>query len=485
MYSETSAFEDQLFIDGRFVSAADGAALPIVNPSSGHVLAYVAAASEGDVDVAVQAAHAAFHGVWGQTHGRTRAQLLHSVADLVERDADAIARIESMDNGKLYGLARHGDVENLIATFRYFAGYADKLDGRCIPVPDMFGRPVLAYTLREPLGVIGAIGAYNAPTMFIGWKAAAALAAGNTVVLKPAEEAPLTTLYVARLMEEAGFPPGVFNVVTGAGAVAGMALARHPLVAKLSYTGSGVVGRVLANEAAKTLKPLTLELGGKAAQIVLPSADLDASIDTLAAGFLANQGQICAAGTRILVHRSRINEVIERLDAIARAQVVGDALDPGSTLGPVISQRAVDRILGYCDSGVGEGARRITGGQRVDRPGFYLEPTVFLGTNSMKIAREEIFGPVACVIPFDEPDEAVAIANDSEYGLSAGIFTNDLSDAHRIARRLQTGAVWINGFGLIDPSMPWGGVKASGYGRENGTNGLDDVTHEKVITALL
>jgi betaine-aldehyde dehydrogenase len=481
----TLDFENRLYIDGQFVHAAESAELAVTNPSSGEVLAHVAAASEGDVDAAVRAAHAAFNGVWRATDGRARARLLHRVADLVERDADLIARLESMDNGKLFGLARHGDVANLIATLRYFAGLADKLDGRRIAVPDMFGRTVLAYTIREPLGVIGAIGAYNAPTMFIGWKAAAALAAGNTVVLKPAEEAPLTSLHVARLFDEAGCPPGVFNVVTGAGAVAGMALARHPLVAKLSYTGSGAVGRILASEAAKTLKPLTLELGGKAAQIVMPSADLDEAGSTLAMGFLANQGQICAAGTRILVHRSRVDEVVDRLRAIAEEQIIGDALDPQATLGPVINQRAVDRILGYCEAGVGENARKVTGGRRVDRRGYFVEPTVFVGDNTMKIAREEIFGPVACVIPFDDENEAVAIANDNEYGLSAGILTRDFSDAHRIAARLHVGAVWINGFGLIDPSMPWGGVKASGYGRENGMNGLDDVTHEKVVTALL
>ncbi|WP_322044696.1 aldehyde dehydrogenase family protein [Paraburkholderia sp. J67] len=485
MTDSDHAFETRLYIDGHFVSASDGATLPVINPSDERLIAHVAAATESDVDRAVRAAHAAFHGAWGATDGPTRARLLHRLADLVERDADAIARLESIDNGKVFGMARHADVANLIATLRYFAGYADKLDGRSIPVPDMFGRPVLAYTVRDPLGVIGAIAAYNAPTMYIGWKAAAALAAGNTVVLKPAEEAPLSTLYVARLFDEAGFPPGVFNVVPGAGPVAGMALARHPLVAKLSYTGSGAVGRILATEAAKTLKPLTLELGGKAAQIVLPDADLDAAVDTLAMGFLANQGQICAAGTRILVHRTRVAEVAERLGAIARAQVIGDALDPATTLGPVISQRAVDRILGFCRAGIDEGAQRVTGGKRIERPGFFLEPTVFIGNNTMRIAREEIFGPVACVMPFDDANEAVAIANDSDYGLSAGIFTRDLSAAHLVARRLQAGAVWLNGFGLIEPGLPWGGVKASGYGRENGLNALDDVTHEKVVTALL
>ncbi|PVX84786.1 aldehyde dehydrogenase family protein [Paraburkholderia unamae] len=485
MVAATTQFQEQLYIDGQFVAATGGATLPVINPSNEQVLAHVAAASEADVDAAVQAAQRAFDGAWGAVDGVGRARLLNRLADLVERDADLIARLESLDNGKILGMARHADVANLIRTLRYFAGFADKLDGRNISVPDMFGRPVLAYTVREPLGVIGAIGAYNAPTMYVGWKAAAALAAGNAVVLKPAEEAPLSTLHIARLFNEAGFPAGAFNVVPGAGPVAGMALARHPLVAKLSYTGSGTVGRILAAEAAKTLKPLTLELGGKAAQIVLPSADLDTAIGTLAMGFLANQGQVCAAGTRILVHRSRVAEVAERLAAIASEQVIGDALDPATTLGPVISQRAVDRILGYCGAGLEEGAQKLTGGKRVARSGYYVEPTVFVGNNSMRIAREEIFGPVACVIPFEDVDEAVAMANDSDYGLSAGVFTRELAEGHLVARRLKTGAVWLNGFGLIDPAMPWGGVKASGYGRENGTNALEDVTHEKVVTALL
>jgi betaine-aldehyde dehydrogenase len=393
--------------------------------------------------------------------------------------------MESLDNGKILGLALNADVANLIGTLRYFAGHADKLEGRTIPVPDMFGRQVLAYTVREPLGVIGAITAYNAPTMYVGWKAAAALAAGNTVVLKPAEEAPLTTLYMATLFEEAGFPAGVFNVVSGAGPIAGMALATHPLVAKLSYTGSGKVGSLLAVEAAKSLKPITLELGGKAPQIVLESADLDATIDMLAMGFLANQGQICAAGTRILVQRARLEEVAERLAGIARSQVVGDPLDPHSTMGPVTTARSIDRILGYCRAGEEEGARRIAGGRRLERRGYFLEPTIFVGSNNMRIAREEIFGPVACVIPFDTPDEAVALANDNAYGLSGGVFTRDVGEAHRLARLLHAGAVWINGFGLIDPRLPWGGVKASGYGRENGSKAFDEMTHEKIVTALL
>lgn len=481
----TSEFENRLFIDNQWVDAANGATLATINPSTGQVLTEVAAAGSEDVDRAVCAAQRAFEGHWGATDGAERGRLLYRLAELVERDAARIARLESIDNGKLLGMARQADVPNLVRTLRYFAGHADKLDGRSIAVPDMFGRPVLAYTVREPLGVIGAIAAYNAPTLYVGWKAAAALAAGNTLVFKPAEEAPLSTLHIASLVAEAGFPAGVFNVVPGAGPIAGSALAQHRHVAKLSFTGSGAVGRVLAAQAAESLKPLTLELGGKAAQLVLDSADLALSAETLAMGFLANQGQICAAGTRLLVHRSRVDELVERLLAIIEAQVLGDALDPLSMLGPVISERARERILQHCRAGEAQGAHKVCGGQAVDRPGFFVEPTLFVADNQMSIARQEIFGPVACVIPFDDIDHAVAMANDSPFGLSAGIFTRELSEGHRIARQLRTGAVWLNGFGLIDPALPWGGIKGSGYGRENGPNALDDVTHEKVVTALL
>lgn len=485
MNVQSSAFQDKLYIGGRFVAAAGGATLAVVNPSNEEILAHVAAAQAEDVDKAVRAAHHAFENEWAAVDGPSRGKLLYRLADLVERDAEMLARMESMDNGKVYFEALHADVANLIATLRYFAGYADKIEGRSIPVPDKFGRPVHSYTIRQPLGVIGAIGAYNAPTMYVGWKSAAALAAGNTIVLKPAEEAPLTTLHMARLFEEAGFPAGVFNVVSGTGPVAGMALARHPLVAKVSYTGSGTVGRLLAAEVAQSLKPITLELGGKAAQIVLESADLDAATGVLAMGFLANQGQICAAGTRIFVQRKRVDDVVQRLAAIAGQQVIGDSLDPATTMGPVSTARSIERILGFCRAGEDDGATRVAGGQRVDRKGYFLEPTIYIGDNSMRIAQEEIFGPVATVIPFDTLDEAAKLANDNQYGLSAGVFTRDISEAHLLARRLQTGAVWINGFGLIDPSLPWGGVKASGYGRENGPNAIDEVTHEKVITAML
>jgi acyl-CoA reductase-like NAD-dependent aldehyde dehydrogenase len=475
-----------LFIDGSFRPAVSGERLDVINPATGKVIAKVAAGAEADIDIAVKAAHREFStGAWSQLSGAERGRLMNRLADLIERDLGTLAAMEAIDNGKPISLATQLDLPNTIDTFRYYAGWADKIEGRTIPTGGAFGRPTLSYTIREPLGVIGAIAAYNAPTMYVGWKCAAALAAGNTVVLKPADEAPLTSLHIAKLFVEAGFPAGVFNVVTGRGPVTGTALLRHPLVSKLSYTGGGAVGRILAKEAAELLKPITLELGGKAPVIVLEDAQLDATIPFLAMGLFANQGQICAAGTRILVHRSRYDVVADALAAAARQQVLGDPLEPTTTMGPLTTQRSLDRVLGYVDAGRSEGAMLVTGGRRLDHDGYFVEPTIFKGHNDLKIAREEIFGPVGTVIPFDTIDEAAEIANTTEYGLNAGIFTRDISQANLLARRIRTGVVWINGFGMVDARLPWGGVKASGYGRENGAAGIEDVTHEKVVTVLL
>ncbi|MFM0662947.1 aldehyde dehydrogenase family protein [Paraburkholderia sediminicola] len=475
-----------LYIDGKFVPSSNGETFSVVNPSTGATIASVAAAQPADVDRAADAAYRQFNGgEWSRLDGAARRKLLLSLADLVERDAESLARLESMDNGKLYGFALHVDVPNLVETLRYFAGWADKLHGQSIPTQAAFGRPTLTYTVREPLGVIGALGAYNAPSMYVGWKCAPALAAGNTVVYKPAEEAPLTTLYLAKLFDEAGFPPGVFNVVSGLGPVVGPAIVRHPKIAKVSYTGSGAVGRLLAVEAAQILKPMTLELGGKAPAIVLEDAPLDQTLPMLAMGLFANQGQICAASTRILVHRSREAEVTEGLAQAACAFRLGDALDPESTMGPLTTLRAVERVRKYVEAGKQQGAKLVAGGESSPLAGHYVQPTVFAGHNEMAVAQEEIFGPVGIVIPFDTHEDAIRIANATKYGLSAGIFTRDISHAHLLARQIHTGTVWINGFGLLDPRTPWGGVKESGYGRENGTSGLDDVTYDKVIGALL
>ena len=479
-------FQRLLYVDGKFTAASDERTFEVTNPSTGEVLAAVACAGVEDIDLAARAAERQFRsGEWSRMDGRERGRLLNRLADLVERDRETIARIESMDNGKLYGFALHADVPNLVATLRYFASLADKLFGQVIPTPSAFGRPTLTYTVREPLGVIGALGAYNAPTLYVGWKCAPALAAGNTVVYKPAEEAPLTTLYLAKLFDEAGFPAGVFNVVSGLGPEVGPAIVRHPSVAKVSFTGGETVGRLLATEAAQLLKPMTLELGGKAPAIVLEDANLEQALPMLAMGLFANQGQICAASTRVLVHRSMQEKVAQGLAAAAAELQLGDALDPNSTMGPLTTRRAVDRVLRYVESGNRQGAQLLTGGEMSPVGSQFVQPTVFAGTNEMTIAQEEIFGPVGIVIPFDTHEDAIHMANNTKYGLSASIFTRDISHANLMARKIETGTVWINGFALIDPAVPWGGVKQSGYGRENGMEGLADVTYEKAIGALL
>lgn len=484
--SALASLRPELYWGGRSVSAATGETFDVSNPSDGKHLIRVAAAGPEDIDQAVQAAHQQFEqGHWPRMSGAERGWQLLRLADLIERDQFKLAALETLDNGKPYSLALAADVQNLIDTFRYFAGWADKLEGRSVPTAGAFGRSVHAFTIREPLGVIGAIGAYNAPSMYLGWKAAAALAVGNTVVFKPAEEAPLTALHVAGLIQEAGFPPGMFSIMPGLGPVAGSALARHPLVAKLSFTGGGAIGKIVAREAAETFKPVTLELGGKAPQIVFADADLDAVIPILAAGLFANQGQICAAGTRVLVEQSIADVVARALADSARAQVVGDPFDPATTMGPLATARGRDRVLAYVKAGHDDGARLLAGGRSLDGDGYWVEPTVFAGDNAMRIAREEIFGPVGTVIPFACEDEGVAIANDTPFGLNAGIFTRDVSRMHRVARRLRAGAIWVNGWALIDPRLPWGGIKASGYGRENGHAGIEDVSYEKVVSILL
>lgn len=479
-------FQPALFIDGEFRDSLSGDTIDVLNPATGASITSVPAANADDVNAAVFAARRQFEqGEWSGMSGAQRGQLLYRLADLIERDADFLAQLESIDNGKLASAARQVDLENTIATFRYFAGWADKIEGRTIPTPQLQGRHAFSYTVREPLGVIGAISAYNCPTMYVAWKAAPALAAGNTVVLKAPEDAPLTSLYFGHLFLEAGFPPGVINILTGLGPVAGTALVQHPGVAKVSFTGGGVAGRAIARAAADLLKPVTLELGGKAPQIILEDADLPTALGTVALGIFANQGQICAAGTRILVHRSLQDVVIKGLVALAKDQRVGNPLDASNTMGPMTTAAASRRVLEYVEKGRDEGATLHTGGKALPGAGYFVEPTIFSGTNDHVIAREEIFGPVGTIIPFDTHDEAIHIANDTAYGLNAGVFTKSVSYANQMASQLRTGAVWINGWGLVDPRLPWGGIKASGYGRENGFNGIEDVTHEKLVTTLL
>ncbi|TQK71439.1 aldehyde dehydrogenase family protein [Nocardioides sp. SLBN-35] len=480
----TTELTTDLFLGGSFVPGRAGT-FTSLNPSTGAPLAEVSAASPEDVDAAVAAATAPLHGDWAAVPPSGKGALIHRLADLVERDATVLANLDSLDMGVPNGLAQMLFVPNLVATLRYYAGWADKINGEQISNDGYFGRPTHAYTLRQPVGVIAAIVPWNAPLMILGWKLAPALACGNTVIVKPAEDASLSILHLARLVEEAGFPAGVVQVLPGEGTVTGAALVRHPGVHKVSFTGSTQVGREIQKVTADTFKRTTLELGGKSAQIVCADANLDAVFPSIGMGVFANSGQTCAAGSRVFVHRSLYDAVLDGLGGAAGAQVLGDPFDPTTTLGPLVNAAQRDRVLGYVAAGSAEGARLVAGGRAVGEAGFFVEPTVFAGTNEMTIAREEIFGPVATVIPFDSDEEALRLANDTAYGLAGTIYTNDLARAHALSAGLQAGAIGVNGWSPLMPQLPWGGLKASGVGRECGYDGILANTESKTVTVVL
>lgn len=477
----------QMYVNGKWIDSSNGESFDVINPATESVLSTIAAASIQDVDRAVVAARAQFDGgEWSKISGAQRGRLLYRLADLLERDKDYLARLESATVGKPLFEPTMLDIPNSIDTVRYFAGWADKIEGRTIPTAGAFGRPVLNYTIREPVGVIGAITPWNAPTMIAAWKLAPALATGCTMVMKPSEEAPLTTLHIAKLIEEAGFPAGVFNVVTGLGEVAGAALAHHPGIDKISFTGSPEVGREIQRAAADGFKRVTLELGGKTPHIVLSDAALDAAIAGVAMGLFANSGQICAAGTRIFVQRSRYDQMLEALGAAANSVKQGDPFNPETQMGSLVSKKQLDRVAGYVKLGVQEGAAVVAGGERRSGKGYFFKPTILAGVrNDMRVAQEEIFGPVGAVMAFDDVEEAVRLANATRYGLAASVWTRDINAAHSIAARVRAGTVWINGWAAIDPRLPWGGFKTSGIGRELGARGLDACTEEKVVTVIM
>jgi acyl-CoA reductase-like NAD-dependent aldehyde dehydrogenase len=471
----------RLFIGGEWRDPVRGGTFDVVDPATEELITEVAAASPEDVDAAVRAARRQFDGgAWSRLSGVERGKLLYRLAELVERDAAALARLEMLEVGQ-----PNTGAAPAAATIAYFAGWADKIDGRYVPLPDATGAPLHAYTRREPVGVVGAITPWNSPIMIAAWKLAPALAAGCSVVLKPPEDAPLATLHLATLVAEARFPPGTVNVVPGLGPVAGAALVRHHGIDKVSFTGSVEVGRDVARAAAETFKRVTLELGGKSPQIVFADADVEQAIPYVARSFYAHSGQICAAGTRVLVENELVDDVIGGLVGELGRVRVGSPFEKETTIGPLINRGQLDRVLGYVRRGVDEGAELISGGERLNRRGFFVQPTLFRGTNELTIAQEEIFGPVATVIPFDDVGTAIRLANETRYGLTAYIWTPDVSKAHVVAARLRVGSVRVNGASGVDPRLPWGGTSESGVGRELSFAGILACSEEKAVTIRL
>ncbi|MCX5052289.1 MULTISPECIES: aldehyde dehydrogenase family protein [unclassified Streptomyces] len=474
----------RLFVGGQWREAADGARTEVVDPSRGAVVTTVAEAGAADVDAAVRAAREAFDdGTWSGLSGRERGRILHRVAELIRENADELARLESLDVGKPISLCHAVDITNAANDYEHFAALAHSLDGSIRDTP----MNALAYTKREPLGVVAAITPFNFPLILAGSKIGPALAAGNTVVHKPADETPLSALYMARLFKEAGVPDGVVNVVTGAGPVAGEALLRHRGIDKVAFTGSTAVGRHVASTAGEALKPVTMELGGNAAHIVFEDADLEKAVGAIIKAFVFNTGQFCMGGPRLLVARQVHNTVLGILAEAVPGVPVGDPRQPETVVGPMAGEKHLKKVEEYVDLARKEGGRVVCGGERLDLDGgYYYKPTVIADlSNDSRAVQEEIFGPVLTVQPFDSEDEAVDLANSTPYGLASGIQTQNLARAHRVADRLRAGIVWINDWAMLDPAVPFGGVKDSGFGREYGPEALAAYTTVKSVVVSL
>ena len=473
--------QKKLLINNEWLDAAGGKTMEVVNPATEEVIAAVASAGKSDVDAAVAAARAALDGPWGKMSARERGRLVSRLADRLMERADEVARLETLHNGKPIFESRQIEIPSSAECFEYYAGWADKVMGETIPVKGNH----LTYTLREPLGVVAAIVPWNFPLLLAAWKVAPALATGNTVILKPASQTPLTALALGEIAVEAGLPPGVLNVITGPGSSVGQAIVEHPGIDKVAFTGDTSTGKGIMRAAAETLKKITLELGGKSPNIVLPDADLDAALRGATTGIFYGKGEVCAAGSRLLVDRSIKDQFMEKLAARAKKMVAGDPLDPKTRYGALASKKQLETVQRYVDVARKEGAVLVAGGARADigtGKGYFFQPTVFDGvTPEMTIAREEIFGPVLATIEFADLDEAIARANDTQYGLAAAVWTRDVKKAHYVARKLQAGTVWINTYNVYDTAAPFGGYKASGFGREMSAHALDHYTQIKSV----
>ena len=479
----------QLFINGQWADSASGRTFETPNPATGETLARVAEGEAEDIDRAVKAARKAFdEGPWGRMTPSERGRIIWRIGDLIYEHLDELAQLESLDNGKPFAVAQAADVPLAADLFQYMAGWATKIEGNTISisVPYMPGANFHSYTLREPVGVVGQIIPWNFPLLMAAWKLGPALACGNTVVLKPAEQTPLTALRLAGLMAEAGVPDGVVNVVPGFGETAGAALAAHHDVDKVAFTGSTEVGKLIANAATGNLKKVSLELGGKSPNIVFDDADPSSAIAGAASAIFFNHGQCCVAGSRLYVQEGSFDEVVDGVAEIAKSIKLGPGLEPGTQMGPLVSDEQLRRVTGLVDSGIAEGATALSGGGRHGNRGYFVEPTVLTNTHpEMTVVREEIFGPVVVATPFSDLDAVAAAANDTPYGLGAGIWTKDISKAHALAKKIRAGSIYINCYNVFDAALPFGGYKQSGWGREMGHEVLNNYTEVKAVTTLL
>ena len=482
-YTAPAIRQTGILIGDEWRPAVSGKTFSTINPATEEVICEVAEGDAEDVDLAVHAARSAFEsGPWSKMDARDRGRLLLKLADLMEENLDELAALETLDNGKPISDARAADLPLAIDCLRYYAGWADKVHGDTIPIRGDY----FCYTRREPVGVCGQIIPWNFPILMVAWKWGPALATGNTIVMKPAEQTPLTCLRLGELALEAGFPPGVINIVPGFGPTAGAALVNHRLVDKIAFTGSTETGQLIMREAAATMKRITLELGGKSPNIVFADADLEAAIAGAEFGLFFNQGQCCCAGSRLFVEDAIHEEFVERVVARARQRVLGNPFDGETTQGPQVDKTQFEKIMGYIESGQQEGAQCVVGGHRRGNRGFYVEPTVFTNvSDSMKIAQEEIFGPVMSILKFSDVEEVIKRGNETTFGLAAAVWTSDVKKAHRVAHSLRAGTVWVNCYDVFDAAAPFGGFKQSGLGRELGEAALANYTEHKTVTMNL